>query len=304
MDPSKLATITDWPYPRTASKLLWFLDFSNFYRRFIFHFSHIIAPLTALTCKSAPTSALLKTDAPRNAFDTPRCLFTSSPFLLHFNFDKPCVLQVDCSGVALSGILSQAEDSGNLRPVAYYSKKLTPAEQRWQVHDQELGAIVACFTEWRCWLSGTNAPVVVLSDHANLRYFMTSQHLTPRQARWASLLSMFNFEVLHTPGKLNPADPASRRPDYVAGKHTEDKIVLLGFQTVQTEQSEICALTLTPARRIPRDISFMPADAFTLHCLRHLYDSDFLVNNGAKSFLSLEGDLWWWRDHLYVPHSF
>lgn len=180
MDPDKLSTIANWPYPRTAPELLQFLGFSNFHRRFIAKFSHIVAPLTALTKKLVPATALLKTDAPRHSFNTLISLFTSSPFLLHFDFSKPRILQVDCSGVALSGILSQMDDNNCLRPVAYHSKKLTPAEQRWQVHDQELGAIVACFVEWRCWLAGTNVPVVVLSDHANLKYFMTSQHLTPR----------------------------------------------------------------------------------------------------------------------------
>lgn len=90
----------------------------------------------------------------------------------------------------------------------------------------------------------------------------------------------------------------------MAGKHTDDKIVLLGLRSVQTEHAEICALTLTSARRVPRDISFMPADVFTLHCLRQLYNSDPLINNGAKSFLSFEGNLWWWRDRLYVHLSF
>lgn len=128
MDPLKLSTIADWPYPKTAPELLRFLGFSNFYRRFISHFSHIVAPLTALTQKSVPATSLLKTDPPRKAFETLRTLFTSSLFLLHFNFDKPRVFHVDCSGVALSGILSQTADAGNLKPVAYYSKKLTPAE--------------------------------------------------------------------------------------------------------------------------------------------------------------------------------
>lgn len=122
---------------------------------------------------------------------------------------------MNLSGYALSAILSQPDEAGNLRVRAYYSRKLTPSEKLWQVHDQELGALVAAFMEWRVWVVGTNSPVIVFLDHANLQYFMTAQHLTPRQAQWASYLSAFYFHILHTPGKLNPADPASRRPDYL-----------------------------------------------------------------------------------------
>lgn len=309
MDPAKVATISDWPYPRTAPDLLRFLGFANFYRRFISHFSHIVSPLTALTKNSVSTVSALLQDTPRHAFLVLKRLFSSTPFLLHFDFSKPRVLQVDCLGVALSGILSQTGDDNLLRPVAYFSRKLSPAEQRWQVHDQELGAIVSCFTEWRCWLSGTNSPVAVLSDHANLRYFMSSKQLTPRQARWASFLSMFSFEILHTPGKLNPADPASRRPDYVMGKEPGERVVLLGHRALSDNHSDsvlsLCSITSgSPADGLIFDPSFMPADDFTLHCLRTLYDLDELIRLRRPSVLRFEGGLWWWLDRLYVPAAF
>lgn len=54
-----------------------------------------------------------------------------------------------------------------------------------------------------------------MSDHANLQYFGTSQHLLDRQACWASFLSSFNFVIRHIRGKLNPADPFTRQPDYL-----------------------------------------------------------------------------------------
>jgi hypothetical protein len=85
----------------------------------------------------------------------------------------------------------------------------------WQFHDQELGAIIQAFVEWRAWLIDTNNLVTVMSDHANLRYFMTSQHLLDRQARWAAYLSSFYFVIRHILGKINPADLPTRRPDFV-----------------------------------------------------------------------------------------
>ncbi|KAG0139387.1 hypothetical protein CROQUDRAFT_54804, partial [Cronartium quercuum f. sp. fusiforme G11] len=49
----------------------------------------------------------------------------------------------------------------------------------WQVHDQELMTICLTFEEFQAWLVGTNKPVLVFSDHANLQYFMESQKLNP-----------------------------------------------------------------------------------------------------------------------------
>lgn len=49
MDPAKLDTIAKWPYPPNIRELYCFLGFTNFYRRFIDHFSDLAAPLTALT---------------------------------------------------------------------------------------------------------------------------------------------------------------------------------------------------------------------------------------------------------------
>lgn len=77
--------------------------------------------------------------------------------------------------------------------------------------------IYAGFEELRAGLVGTNGPVLVFSDPANLQYFMKSQKPNLCQVHWAAHLSSFWFQILHTPGKDNLADPASRRPDYEEG---------------------------------------------------------------------------------------
>lgn len=232
MDPAKLKTIAEWPYPRNLKDLQRFLGFSNFYRRFIEDFSGVAGPLTTLTGKGVNMELGLKAISSKTAFEKLIAKFSSAPFLIHFDFALPHFIHVDSSGYVYSGILSQKNEHGDLKPVAYFSRKLTPAEMKWQVHDQELGAIVACFDEWRAWLLGSNELTTVYSDHANLRYFMKAQELTARQARWASFLSEFLFEILHIPGKANPADPASRRSDYVGKENIANKVVLLGHREV------------------------------------------------------------------------
>jgi hypothetical protein len=57
------------------------------------------------------------------------------------------------------------------------------AETRYKTHNAELLAIVESFKHWRYYLEGSTYLVVVLSDHANLRYFMSTKDLSRRQAR-------------------------------------------------------------------------------------------------------------------------
>lgn len=187
-----------------------------------------------------------------------------------------------------------------MRPVAYFSRKLTPEEKKWQVHDQELGAIVACFKEWRAWLLGSNEPTKVFSDHANLRYFMTAQDLTARQARWAAFLSKFLFEILHIPGKANPANPASRRSDYIGEREVTNKIILFGHR----EEANINVINLRQLkikRICDPSSTFMPVDIGTMEGIKALYDADEFLLNKKPTALTFRDGIWWWRDRIYVP---
>lgn len=46
MEPSRVATIAQWPEPTTFREIQVFLGFANFYRRFIMGFSRIVGGLT------------------------------------------------------------------------------------------------------------------------------------------------------------------------------------------------------------------------------------------------------------------
>lgn len=70
------------------------------------------------------------------------------------------------------------------------------------------------FRHWRHYLEGSLGQVLVLADHANLQYFMSTKELSRRQARWAERLSAFDLRVEYRAGPKNPADSLSRRPDY------------------------------------------------------------------------------------------
>jgi len=82
---------------------------------------------------------------------------------------------------------------------------------------------------WRHFLEGTRSKFEIWTDHKNLEYFMTSQNLNCRQARWALYLSRFDFVLKYVPGsKMGKANSLSRRSDWKKkGKKDNEKRILL-----------------------------------------------------------------------------
>jgi hypothetical protein len=55
----KVEAVADWPVPTTQKEVRSFVEFCNFYARFIHHFSELTAPLTDLLRKSQPHKVTL-----------------------------------------------------------------------------------------------------------------------------------------------------------------------------------------------------------------------------------------------------
>src|SRR5690606_4762784 len=160
MDPAKISTILEWETPRNVKDVQSFLGFANFYRRFILAYSRLVSPLTELTRKNVP---FVWTPACQEAFDKLKTAFTSAPILRHFDIDKEIVVETDASDYVSGGILSQPDENGILHPVAFFSKKHSPAECNYEIYDKELLAIVRAFEEWRPHLESAPNTIKVLS---------------------------------------------------------------------------------------------------------------------------------------------
>ena len=211
MDPAKIKAIQEWETPTCLREVRSFIGFCNFYHRFIRGFSKIAKPLNALTKKER---IFEWTPACEKAFRTLQKWIGEAPVLIHFDRNKQCYLETDSSDHVNGGVLSQIGDDGELHPVAFFSKNMSPAECNYEIYDKELLAIIRYFEQWKPELESTELPVKIFTDHRSLEYFMTTKKLTRRQARWAEFLSEFNFVITYRPGKKNEkADALTRRPN-------------------------------------------------------------------------------------------
>jgi hypothetical protein len=224
MESDRIATITEWPAPASVHDIQVFLGFANFYRRFIEGYSRIVSPITRLLKKGVKFN--WDSEA-QGAFESLKSKFTSAPILQHHDPSARCTLHTDASGFAISGILSQPKEGNDdhTHPVAFWSRKSTPAEDNYDIHDREMLAIIECIKHWRHYLEGARHRFIIRSDHKNLESFMTTKILNRRQARWAEMLAAYDFSIEHITGKTNPADGPSRRPDYDTGEKPEGTLI-------------------------------------------------------------------------------
>ena len=192
MDPVKVEAVKAWPTPSSLRDLRGFLGFANFYRRFIEGFAKKARPLNDLTRKDIQWNWGTQQ---QEAFQLLKDAFTSAPILVLWDPTKPTRIEVDASGFATGGTLSQMQDDGLWHPVAFQSASMDPAERNYEIYDREMLAIIEALKDWRNFLEGLPEPFEIITDHQNLEFWKTAQDLSRRQARWALWLSRFDFHL-------------------------------------------------------------------------------------------------------------
>src|SRR6266851_3724705 len=154
-------------------------------------------------------------------------MVTTAPVLGCPDLERQYFLEVDVSAFALGRVLFQYNEAGCWQDVTYFSKALTPLERNYDVWDREFLAIVAMLRHWRHLQVGTQDPVMVLTDHANLQYYRHLQKINQWVARYISFLEDFNYQLKHIPGVCNHADALSRRLDHDDGTDDNEQVTAL-----------------------------------------------------------------------------
>lgn len=204
----KVAAIRDVSAPTNKHEIRRFLGLTGFFRRFI--------PRYAITAK--PLTDLLKEDSTfrwstlqADAFEALKHQLTTTPILQLYDQHAETEVHCDASSVGLSGMLLQRGNDKNFHLVHAVSKKTTEAEKNYHSGKLELLAIVWTVTRLRHLLIGIH--FVVVTDCQSIVHLNTQKTVNPQIARWANLLSEYQYDIRHRPGvKMAHIDALSRAP--------------------------------------------------------------------------------------------
>ena len=150
--------------------------------------AHLLASLTQLTGKGK--SPFIWTTTHQQAFDSLKSLIVRDCMTHYPDHNLPFDIYTDASDLQLGAVIMQ-----NNRPVAYFSRKLNPGQQKYSTLEKELLSIFETFKEFQSMLLGAN--ITVYTDHRNLTF---PSSVNQRVLRQLSFCDQFHPTYPHIPG--------------------------------------------------------------------------------------------------------
>ncbi|KAM4055759.1 integrase core domain-containing protein [Hirsutella rhossiliensis] len=196
-----------------------FLGLVNFVRRFSKEVSELAHPLNELLKKGAIFKIGKQEEA---AFEALKEALVRAPGMGFWKIGALTRIETDASKHSVGATALQQQNDNSWKPVAYFSKTLSSTETK---------------SGGQSWLG----PFEVVTDHEALKYFATKRVLSSRQARWAQILSEFDYKMTYRPGKENIiADALSRKSE--------------NFETVRARDLDSRTMELVPNDRVPAEV--------------------------------------------------
>jgi len=217
VDPAKIAGLAEYPCNIiNLRQARGFLGVAGYHCMFVKNFSTIAAPITCLTGKDVPFEWGPKQLEAQNKIIH---AITHAPVLVKPDPSQQFELEVDASQIGTGAILYQwdpptmkpngKEKPGPRRPVGFHSQKFTTTKQNYPIYDCEFLGIMRGLRCWSHLLKGTKIPVLVFTDHANLRYYRDPRKIGPWVAGYLPEREQYNILLEYKPGATNQADALS-----------------------------------------------------------------------------------------------
>ena len=189
-------------------------------------------------------------DTALQAFDTVKHALSDATMLVHPKNDAPLCLLTDASDTGVGGVLQQCVNEV-WQPLAFFSKRLQPAETRYSTFGRELLAVYLCIKHFRHLLEGRS--FCVYTDHKPLTHALNAQpdKYSPREVRHLDLISQFTSDLRHISGKDNLAADALSRA-HINGLESHDTVIdFAAIAIAQEDDDEIAHLNDTSLQLVP-----------------------------------------------------
>jgi len=177
MNLRKIQVIVKWFTLNNLTQIQFFIDFCNFYRRFIKNFSKIVHLMIQLIQKKITFEW---NEICQTTFDHMKRRMIETSILRHFDQTCEIILEINSFDYVNDEVLSQYDDEEILHSIAFYSKNMSSAECNYEIYDKELLIIIWAFEHWWLELKLTDISIKMFIDHQALISLMKDKELSRR----------------------------------------------------------------------------------------------------------------------------
>jgi len=208
-DDNKIESIRGFERPKCIKKLRSFLGLCNYYRKFIKSYAKIARNLEAM-CGNNNKDKLVWTEECENGFNELKNALIKTPILVYPDYKKEFILDTDASFDTIGAVLSQQDEHGNERVIAYGSHSMSKHEIGYCITRKELLAIYYFTQHFKHYLYGKR--FVLRTDHKALTFMLTTKKpITAQFQTWINFLSSLDMDIKYRKGSEHSnADALSR----------------------------------------------------------------------------------------------
>jgi cleavage and polyadenylation specificity factor subunit 1 len=183
----------------------------NFYRRFLPNAASMQAPLHDVLSgpKVKSTNPIPWTAALDKAFEECKASLSQATLLVHPDSASTHALVTDSSTTAMGAVLQQREQDV-WQPLAFFSRKLSPAQQKYSAYDRELLAIYEAVRHFRHMVEARHFTVFTDQKPLIFAFHQKRDKCSPRQFNHLDFISQFTTDIRHISGQNIVADALSR----------------------------------------------------------------------------------------------
>jgi len=140
------------------------------------------------------------------------------------SFDRDFILETNANAKGLGAILSQEQEDGQVHPVAYASRALSPSERNYSITEMETLAVVWAISHFQFYLYGRS--VTVYTNHTAVKAVLEAPNPTGKHAHWWMKVhgqGIKEVRIVYRTGKSNiKADALSRSPHSLTPKEATE----------------------------------------------------------------------------------
>lgn len=294
------------PVPTNVTEVKSFCGLANYYGKFVSNMAGTLSPLYKLLRKDVKFDWSTECN---KAFETIKRAIMSDNILTHFNPNLPVVLTCDASNHGIGAVLSHRSEDKVLKPIAFASRTLNPAETNYSTIHKEGLAIIFGVKKFYQFLIGRH--FVLQTDHKPLVSIFKPANGIPvmaagRVQRWAVYLSGFDYSIEHVKTDQNVSDTLSRLPlpDTHQNSELNEESAYLHFMKENFPSQTVTHKDIRRESRNDIEISTI-ANAVRNNNLRSVIENkpEFKSYKNKENELAVEKDILMWGGRVVIPRK-